>query len=444
MKPADEAHVVVVGAGVAGLAAAFASLTAGAPRVTLVSSGPGATALGAGAIDDVPWDEVARAERATSTLHATRASALDAEVLDFAASFGAWDLPRAGEPRCLLATSAGVLRSSRGRARSLLDLARHAERVVLLPRADRAGWDADAIARGLASMAPAGSRFVAIDGPVLRYDDERRASDAALAERHDEAARLDWLAERLRPTIERHDKAKTALLFGPWLGLESDAAAALSSRLGVPVGEVLSASSAVAGLRFERARAGWLARVVREYPGFSQLDRRASAVVRARGRLRVRLDGAAEDASLDASAVVLASGGLIGGGLAYDPPDHDAGPEGPDDVGPSWRLSPRVESTEPEHVVRITTGSRYGIYAAADVVGSTCGPVLDAVAWPIDADPSILERVGVRVDARGLAAPGISAAGDVAFGARRTMLGAIGSGLVAGRAAALTDWRAGQ
>src|SRR6185295_18811801 len=109
----------------------------------------------------------------------------------FAADLDLWDLPESERP--WLATMAGRIRPARGRDRALLDLAPLEGAVVLVPRADRATWDADALAATLASDPFGRARkiaFHAIDLPVLRYDDEHRIGDADLAARHDDDARL--------------------------------------------------------------------------------------------------------------------------------------------------------------------------------------------------------------------------------------------------------------
>ena len=55
-------RVLVIGAGVAGLAAAWSAARAG-HEVTLLSAGAGASALGGGAVDDVTWESLLRAAR---------------------------------------------------------------------------------------------------------------------------------------------------------------------------------------------------------------------------------------------------------------------------------------------------------------------------------------------------------------------------------------------
>ena len=140
------AHVIIVGAGIAGLAAAWSARRAGR-EVTLVSAHAGATALSGGAVDEVPWEHLLRATRLLG--EAGEARPLAPEVTAFVDDLKLWDVP-ADRP-VWLATLAGRVRPARGRDRSLLDLGPLAGRAVLLPRAERAAWDADAIAAALSA-----------------------------------------------------------------------------------------------------------------------------------------------------------------------------------------------------------------------------------------------------------------------------------------------------
>src|SRR5262249_27103189 len=158
----------------------------------------------------------------------------------------------------------------RGRDRALLDLAPLEGATVLIPRVDRAGFDADALAACLGDDSFARNqklRFVAIDLPVLRFDDERRIPDSDLAARHDDEGRIAWLLTRLREGLARRAPAG-AVLLGPMLGARAARAETLSKALGIPVGEVLVGVGSPAGLRFEAARGRLLrsisARVVRD------------------------------------------------------------------------------------------------------------------------------------------------------------------------------------
>lgn len=401
-------HVVVVGGGVAGTAAAW--IASESCEVTLVDGGVGATSLTSGAIDVEPWDRVERAARLLSTTPA--GTPLDDRVTSFARALGLWSVPLEG-PLPLVATTAGRVRSARGLDRSLLDLRSVAGRKVLLPRVDRPGWDADSLARAFAEDAPAelGLSFEAVDGYTLKWADERYVGDAELASRHDDPARLSWLAGELRK-LESRFGSSIAVLLGPWLGASAPRAAALSSEVGFPVGEALSGPPGPAGMRFESARNTLLAdrkiELVRD---------RVTALQRDRGAPLVDL---AESPSLRASTVVLAIGGLVGGGITFDPPDHAGGAEGAASVHAPFRLGLDVELDRP--FSRLT--------------GSLVGPVLDTNAWPTRDRESALERVGL--DARDGSHPvalDVYAAGDVVSSRPRTILDAIATGIRAGLAA---------
>jgi glycerol-3-phosphate dehydrogenase subunit B len=207
---------------------------------------------------------------------------------------------------------------------------------------------------------------------------------------------------------------RAALLLGPWLGLERERASELEQRFGVPVGEALAATAATVGIRFEGARATLLAR-----EGIAALEGRATRVLTGGRRLRVELRGA--DA-LEADAVVLATGGIAGGGIVYQPAEYAAGPEGADASRSPFRLSLELE------------GALVAVEGARRSVGSMFGPDLGAKAWPRPAVPGALEHVGVIT--RGTeVVPRVHAAGDLVAGEPRTMLRALRSGLAAGRAA---------
>lgn len=405
--------VVVIGWGAAGLAAAYAASARGA-RVTIVGAGPGATSFYSGAVDDIEWSE---REAAASVLgERLSAGPLEEGVSAFVEAVTDWELAAAGSPLPRLAATSGIVRSARGRDRALLDLGTIWGRRVLVPRAPRAGWDADALVASLRDQDALGLVYEPIDAAVLRFADEARISDADLAARHDEDARLDWLAARIAPSIERYGRAGSAVLLGPWLGLVAGRAAALEARLGCPVGEAILTGSLVPGLRFEAARARWA-----RASGVTLLTGTATALEITTSGARVHVEG---HESIDADVAVLATGGLVGGGLVYEPPEHGAAPNGPQGARAPFRLTVDVADT------RVSDG------AAPGVASSIFGPVLDH-AWPRLGAHGTLERAGVLADARGFCAPQVLAAGDVVAGSRHTVLGAVASGLSAGARAAL-------
>ncbi len=403
-------HTVVVGAGVAGLAAAWSARRLGRD-VTVVSRSPGASALGGGAVDDVPWEQLQRAARLLGD--ASQARALAPEVAAFAGELGLWDVPETA--RVLLATVAGRVRPARGRDRAMLDLAKLAGAIVLVPRADRAGWDADGLSAALRADPLARAQritFRAVDAPVLRYDDEHRVGDADLAARHDDPVRVAWLAERMRAALVLNPQAG-AILLGPWLGAAAPRAEALSRSLGIPVGEALLGAGSPAGLRFEAARDRML-----EAIGARRVRDRVVSVSRGAGKLTVALEQG--EAALSADAVVLATGGMVGGGVIYAPPEHGAGADLPAGGKAPFELSLRAP------VVLSAGGPR-----RMEIVASMSGPELDVTAWPRDGRPGALETVGIHCEGV-RAGEGILAAGDVVAGRSRTLLEAVAMGIAAG------------
>src|SRR6202142_28577 len=173
---------LVVGAGVAGTAAALAAARAGAP-VTLVDGGTGASTLATGALDALFWQ---RAPASPAAIDRAAREALDA--------LGGYVLPDEG---ARLLTTSGIARPARGHDAALLDVAPLGGARVGVVRCERPGWDAGALARAW------GESFEPIDAVVMRYADERDIPDADFATRHDDDARLGWLAERLRDALAR-------------------------------------------------------------------------------------------------------------------------------------------------------------------------------------------------------------------------------------------------
>ena len=237
-------------------------------------------------------------------------------------------------------------------------------------------------------------------------------SAADLAAEHDEPSRAVWLAERLGAILERN-RPSDALLIGPWLGAQRPRAVELSERVGVPLGEVAMGIGGAAGLRFEAARTRMFERL-----GVS-LDREMVARVDPHGP-SVHL---ASGERIGTDTVILAIGGVASGGVVFDPPEQRAGRDVADAGSHAFRLSVDVP-------VQLASGRR-----DLDVVSSIFGPPLDEVAWPVDADPSLLESVGVAADP--LAdTERVFAAGDVMADKPRTVLQAVYSGIRAGAAAA--------
>jgi len=390
-------HVIVVGGGVAGTAGAITAAVHAS--VTLIDGGTGASTLSTGAIDLVPWTE------APAT-----AAPLTREVQQVLRALDGYCVPDRG---ALVLTGAGVVRPARGHDAALLDVAPVASGRVGVVRCGRSGWDADALARAW------GTRFVAVDATVLRLDGERVLPDPDFAARHDDDDRLGWLADRLREALARSGGAFSALVLPPSLGVERARADALSRRVGLPCGEAVGMPGGPPGLRFERARDRALAGAA-----VTRLRDRAVSVERAGDRWRVVTEGGDRH---DGDSVVLAMGGLLGGGIEYAPSEAALASVLPPAARPALRLSIQAP---------VVLGS-HG--RALELPGSLFGVPPESLAPPFARD-ALLDRAGVLAERNG-AATGIKegdifAAGDLVADAPRTWLASLSAGVQAGAAAA--------
>jgi hypothetical protein len=185
--------------------------------------------------------------------------------------------------------------------------------------------------------------------------------------------------------------------------------------VGIPCGEALAMPGGPAGLRFERARDRALAAA-----GVDRVLGRVTAVLEsaAEGPLEVRT---ADGASLRADTVVLATGGLLGGGVEYAPSD----PSEP-------RTHPPLRLGIAAPVVIGVGGRRL------EAPGTLAGASPEQIAWPF-APQGILECAGVLADAAGhclgSGPAGLLVAGELVADAPRAWLSALESGARAGEAA---------
>lgn len=378
-------RVVVVGAGIAGTVAAL-TLRARGSEVVVVVGPAGATQLASGMLDGEAKGEI---------LHAL--APLDAYAID--------------ATPCLVATSAGIARRARGRDRALLDLGRLPPGEVLVPRAPRGGWDADGLARMLNAhpkIDEAKLSFRAVDATLLRLADERVVADATIAARHDDPDRIGWLLERLRPVLGASPSA-SGILLPPWLGSEREQASALGAKLGVPVGELAVGLAGPSGFRFASARdRAFASHGVEAIVGYAAELHAGGAGV------RVVLD---DGRAIAADAVLAATGGLVGGGLAYAPSDASEGPELPEDPRPFLRAT----------FGRLPVGVRG---RPLDTPGTLFGVAPETLAWPYVEDGD-LERAGVLVDGElghVVGCPRVFACGDLVADRPRLWLDAAASG----------------
>ena len=288
------ADVLVIGGGAAGVAAARAAHEAGA-TVAVVADGGGATSLGSGVV----WGA----------------------ARDPFAAWAAGDLWRVGGRYVtvagwLLEGAAGALRSlldvsalSLGGTPGVLDLATHPS------------WSARLVAQTL------GARVVTApdDAPTGQ-------SFREVAVTLDPEGAAEAFARSLAPRCE----GLSGLLLPPVLGLSRlDVAARMGAVLGIPVGEAAGSPGDPPGLRAMRAMRRWLPE------GVAVLNDRATVkpgrlpgLVFRSGRL------------VKTRSVVLATGGLVGGGLVFEETLREAAAGAPVWTRDrSWRCSPRGRYT---------------------------------------------------------------------------------------------------
>ncbi len=321
--------VVVVGGGIAGLAAALGARQEGA-RVTVIEAHPGATALAGGAwdlgdrsrgsIDSFTerrsvarlLDELVRRDKAHPLaliggdleLLAKESHAL---VLDALAIYAPLELDRAPS---LVATDVGLVRRAATAQRAVLDLDTLPEgriAVANFPAArEHDGRFAAASLGELASDAGDARRFCAVEVEMLR-----RGRDVWLHP-HEAGALFD--DERARDRLVRAlgralgGSGFDAVLLPPLLGENTDTAwARVRESLAMPVGEWISSLAGPQSARLTRAIARAFTRASASY---------------FRGRVRSgRADASGvavetERETKKPGALVLATGGLFAGGLA--------------------------------------------------------------------------------------------------------------------------------
>ncbi|MGH7330744.1 MAG: hypothetical protein ACREJX_20535, partial [Polyangiaceae bacterium] len=227
----------------------------------------------------------------------------------------------------------------------------------------------------------------------------------------------EWLAERLREVLARNP-GFVGVLLPAWLGVDRSRAEDLSAKVGVRCGEAMTGLASSSGARFERARDR----------AFSSLEIDVvsgwAKSARARGDAwTITLE---DDSWIEADALVLATGGLVGGGLAYAPATSESAGELPSAARPTLRSTLEC---------RVAIGESGAIATAPSTL---FGAQPEAIAWPFSPDPW-LDRAGVLVSEDGAArgaAPGLFACGDLVADRARAWLAALSSGATCGAAAA--------
>jgi glycerol-3-phosphate dehydrogenase subunit B len=276
--------VLVVGAGFAGVAAAFAARRAGA-SVSVVQTGAGGSALYAGSVDGPALPESGQ-----------RAALLRELALALGLRLSSTSV---------VATREGVVRPSRGADSALLDLTPLAGKVIGLVDVPRDDWDGPLLRRSFAESDWArstGTRFELVPLELLEKSFLRRVSPFDFASNFERAERPAWLSEVLKSHA-----GPDAWLFGPWLGVKRELGRELTASVGVPVGEVTSPPGGAAGARFESRRDALLRSLEVDV-----LAERALGVRQAPGAIALELESGRE---LTADVLVLAAGGFVSGAV---------------------------------------------------------------------------------------------------------------------------------
>ena len=356
---ATETGVLVIGGGAAGIAAARAAHEAGA-TVTLVTLPGGATTQTAGLV----WG-------------------LSRDV------FRQWNDGAFREGGRYVTVGAWMHTTAFAALPSLLDVSSVTGTLAVVDLPTHPSWSARLVANTL------GGRVVS-------------AKDLPVSETFREAAvKFDTagVAEGIAASLKSACEGCAAVLMPPVLGLRhDDVAARMAAVLGLPVGEAVGAVGDPPGVRAARAVRRWLPAAVTVLEG--------RATVAKGGRATVDVEGVG---TVRAKAVVLATGGLAGGGIVFD------------------RALREVTANVP-----VWTRTRACVSAPS---GASRGA--DPTAWFAEGSP---DGVGVRLDAsqRVIDADGATAvarwlfaAGDVTVTpAGAGLLDALAAGRRAGEAAA--------
>jgi glycerol-3-phosphate dehydrogenase subunit B len=350
-----------------------------------------------GACDFVTWES------------AHSAAPIDASCMQILAALGCVSAPEGG---ARLASSTGILRTARANDDALLDLGKvGAGRVVVLD-AVLGGWDAGSISRSYNAHALRGEHsFEALSCALIKHTDERAMTFAELAGRHDDPARLAWLADAIKTALGKTANA-TAILTPPILGAKRSRAAELSALVGIRCGEALAPFSSPAGRRFEGARDRAL-----ELAHVAAIEGWVAHVAVA-DKVTVELE---EGDSLECDAVILATGGLLGGGIVYSPAEGILATAMP----PYPR---RVFQCSIDAPVRVGHDGKELV-----VPGSMFGLAAEQLAWPFTDDP-MMERIGVLAEETRVS-DRVYVAGDLTADRPRTWLEALTSGALAGASA---------
>lgn len=288
-------RIAVIGGGFAGLSACAALIERGI-RPILFSKGMGASQLTSGAFDMRPWTEAGSGEAS--------------EPLEWARSF----LTRMGllayeqtRRESQVATTHGVVRRADLVGVRVLDLGPLASKVIGVAGVRRDDWDPEALCTAYGETAWARrtrTRFVVAPLTGLVSEEELRFPLSAFCRLFDDPVRIATLVAALE-RMKGGTSEMAGLLCGPWLG---------AGRTGlegtIAVGETLSPPEGAFGQRAADAF-----ETLRTELGLTYEGHRVTGVVPQADTVKIDVDANGRTDAHFVDAVVIATGGLIGGGV---------------------------------------------------------------------------------------------------------------------------------
>lgn len=318
--------VAVVGVGLAGLVAGIAAAQAGA-RTLVLGRGSGSVGFRSGGVDVLGYVNGRLVTSPAQELEPFRAAhpghpyaaagdllGAALEMVRSVAAVAGLELRGALESNRLTATAAGTFRPG-----------------CLVPASMDVPWDGSTVlAVGLGSyrdfsaalfastLPRSGGRLgvelrvraVSLDLPEIR---RRHLGGMELARLFDDAGFRALLARELKPHLAGVGLVALPAVVG--LDRPAEAVRDLEGRLGARVAELPTLPPSIPGVRLERALEAGL----RTAGGRSQVGVAARVRVVNQRVERLEVDAAAHPLRLPVGAVVLATGGLLGGGLALGP-----------------------------------------------------------------------------------------------------------------------------